>query len=207
MSLKQCTNNKKSTLPFKARLPCLAQNLYTYCERVTTVQTRMSSKQIFSIWLATADQTSLTDIPPGRETARVCTSPFLINRCPCLPFNFQIGQSNSRLTIISITCSTIWGTEVNIVALYKKKKSKSSRHYSSASRGGGWGREKQLSSMKLVEKSGLFILVPVREIPGHNYRKWQKAGWEPWEQGYEVASSLSSWWLIAFIVCLKIYPI
>lgn len=119
MSLKQCTNNKKSTLPFKARLPCLAQNLYTYCERVTTVQTRMSSKQIFSIWLATADQTSLTDIPPGRETARVCTSPFLINRCPCLPFNFQIGQSNSRLTIISITCSTIWGTEVNIVALYK----------------------------------------------------------------------------------------
>ena len=137
MSLKQCTDNKRSTLPFKAHLPCLTQNLYTYCERVTTVQARMSSKQIFSTGLATADQTSLTDTPPEWETARVCTSPFLINRCPCLPFNFQIGQSNSRLTIISITCSTIWGTEVNIVALCKKKKSKSSRHYSSASRGGG----------------------------------------------------------------------
>ena len=164
----------------------------------------MSSKQIFSTWLATAGQTSLADTPPGRsrDSESLYVSIF-DQQMSLFTFNFQIGQSNSRLTIISITCSTIWGTEVNIVALCKKKKSKSSRHYSLASRGGGWGREKQLSSMKLVEKSGLFILVPVREIPGHNYYKWQKAGWEPWEQGWGGLFTVK----LAFIACLKIISI
>ena len=66
---------------------------------------------------------------------------------------------------------------MNVVALYKKKKWKSSRHYSSASGGGGWeevggrgGRERNncQACMELVEqyeKSCLFILVHVREIP------------------------------------------